>query len=618
MTGKQALFSEISIFILFLAISFLLYYNSLLAPFIFDDYTTFVDNYDIKDPGRLNAFINTRYIGYLTFALNYAINGLHQSGYHIVNIIIHWLNGCLIYLLIKNLLQVCDPKIKSSQYMILSGIGALLFLSHPVQTQAVTYLSQRFASLCTLFYIAAVLAYLKFRINRKKSYAIIALFSTILAMKTKEIAFTIPFIMMIMDYLFFSFSIKKRTDIIRLIPFFLTLLIIPLTLVHGGKTALEILQDVGELSKETSSITRYSYLLTEMRVIITYLRIFFLPIDLRLDYTYPIYHTFWNKEMLLSFLVIVLTISSAFLMRKKNKMFTFGILWFFVTLSVESSIIPITDVMYEHRMYLPLLGIILSITGLLKYISARVSLPVFITIIIIFSFLTIERNALWTNKIAFFEDNARKAPLSHRAQLNLAIAYLETKQYEKALKEVALAEKLDPACLNTHMVFADIYFSSGNAPEALKQLQYVIDKGEPRHFTQLDLAYNKLAGIYWNLGNAQTSFSYAQKSLALNPYRSYSHFNAALYYFYVQHNIETAKNHLQIAIKTNPNNYHAHTLLAYANIAQKNYTDAIHEAELALSINDKFKDAYYALYDAYTALGKFDDARNAYQRGSSL
>ena len=614
MIEKKALYAESGLFILFLAISFLLYYNSLHAPFIFDDYTTFADNYDIKDPARLNAFANTRYIGYLTFALNYAIDGLNQSGYHVLNIIIHWINGCLVYLLIKNLLRVYEPEIKSSKYMILSGIGASLFLAHPVQTQAVTYLSQRFASLCTLFYFAAALAYIKFRINRKKSYAIVALLCTILAMKTKEIAFTIPFIMLIIDYLFFSFSLKKRTDIIRLIPFFLTLFIIPLTLAHGGKPATEILQDASEISKETGSISRYSYLLTEMRVIITYLRIFFVPINLRLDYTYQVFHTFWNKEVLYSFLLILLTISSAFLIRKKNKLFTFGILWFFVTLSVESSIIPIKDVIYEHRMYLPLFGIIFSIAALLMYVNVRVSVPIFIAIIIIFSVLTIERNAFWTNKIAFFEDNARKAPLSHRAQLNVAIAHLEAKQYEKALNEAARAEELDPSCLNTHMVLADIYYASGKTSEALKEMHYVTDKGEVEHFEQLDLAYNKMAGIYWNLGNTQSSFYYVQKSLALNPYRSYSHFNAALYYFYVQHNVEAAENHLRTAIQTNPNNYQAHTLLAYVNIAQKNYTNAIHEAESALSINNKFKDAYLALYDAYTASGRFEEARKAYQQ----
>ena len=111
------------------------------------------------------------------------------------------------------------------------------------------------------------------------------------------------------------------------------------------------------------------YFLTEFSVIVVYLRLLVLPIDQNLDYDYPVYHSLLEPKVFVSFLFLSAIISLAFYLlfvserstrRNLFKLTGFGLLWFFLTLSIESSIIPIEDVILEHRLYLPSIGFLMS------------------------------------------------------------------------------------------------------------------------------------------------------------------------------------------------------------------------------------------------------------------
>src|SRR5208282_523656 len=143
-------------------------------------------------------------------------NGLSVASYHIVNNAIHIANTILVYLLV--LLTFKTPFMESSplkqQAAPIAFFSALLFAAHPLETGAVTYVMQRFASLMALFYLLSLVAYIKARLIAQErwksgSLYIISIVSAILAMKTKENAFTLPFVIALYEFCFFNGNIKK-------------------------------------------------------------------------------------------------------------------------------------------------------------------------------------------------------------------------------------------------------------------------------------------------------------------------------------------------------------------------------------------------------------------------
>ncbi|HKN18577.1 MAG TPA: hypothetical protein VJW95_02175, partial [Dissulfurispiraceae bacterium] len=191
--GKSKVYNKPFIHILLIAvIGILAYSNTFEVPFMFDDKAPngqIEDNLMIRDLGNFSLalkghdfggaegyiFVPRRFVGYLTFALNYKIHGLSVAGYHIGNIAIHIANALLVYFLV--LLTFRTPFLKShepphpSLPLKVGGLGrgvaffsAALFVSHPIQTEAVTYIVQRFTSLSTMFYLLSVVAFIKARL----------------------------------------------------------------------------------------------------------------------------------------------------------------------------------------------------------------------------------------------------------------------------------------------------------------------------------------------------------------------------------------------------------------------------------------------------------------------
>ncbi len=251
-----------------------------------------------------------------------------------------------------------------------------------------TYVFQRFVSLSAFFYLLSLVFYIKarlaltterteksfdikkpnkffWRVQSSSLWLVLSFLSAILAMKTKETAFTLPLLITFYEFLFFSGALKKR--MLYLTPMLVTMSIIPLTLMRlkstagGGSFSLSNLYVSGAFS-------RGEYMLTQFRVIVTYLRLLFMPVNQNLDYAYPTFKSFLDPQVFLSFvflfslfgLGVYLVIKTKYKAIENDSRFTihdsrslrlvgFGILWFFITLSVESSIIPLQRLIDEYR-----------------------------------------------------------------------------------------------------------------------------------------------------------------------------------------------------------------------------------------------------------------------------
>ena len=583
-------------------VTLLIYSNSLSFPFHFDDADNILDNPAIRSLSNVLDFSGTRTIGFLGFALNFHFGGLNVFGYHLVNILIHITNGLLVYSLVSLLIKA----VPGDRFPVpwVAFAASLLFVVHPVQTQAVTYIVQRFASLMTLFYLLAVVGYLKWRLTvpdargRYLWYGA-ALLSTLLAMKTKENSFTLPFMILLVEVIFFRAFSKKRW--LTLLPFLLTLLTIPLSHVDA-------LGEAEGFARDTAEIGRFDYLFTQFRVIVTYLRLLVLPINQNLDYDYPIYHSLFHPAVFLSFLFLLCLAGFALFGlfhsrpssgNPQRKLISFGILWFFLTLSVESSIIPIKDVIFEHRLYLPSVGFFLGI-GLLascgweRRKKMRAPLAVIGLLILgTLSMATCQRNFVWADDVILWRDVIQKAPGKARAHGNLGSALEAEGRTEEAIREYQTALKFQPDYYQALNNLGSALVTQGRQDEAIEAFQKTLSL-KPDLPTTL---YN-LGVAYAKQGRLEEAIREYRNALKLKPDYVKARTNLGTLYA-TQGRLQEATQEYETALKLKADSAEVHNNLGNVYLLQGRVEEAIKQYHETLKLKPDFAEARNNLDNAY-------------------
>ena len=601
--------------LIILVVGFLVYSNTFYVPFLFDDEFVVVENSGIKDLGDfIGGFLSgNRSFGYLTFALNYKLHGLHVMGYHLVNLLIHLMNALIVYGLVA--LTFSTPF--GSKFIRGAGAGfrpadlslslaiftALLFVSHPVQTQAVTYIAQRFASLATLFYLTSIVLYIRARLSggymatRYACYAA-SLIAAVLGMRTKEIAFTLPLVVSLYELMFFKGEMKWR--ILYLFPFWVTMSIIPLTMM-GSLNSAATFPGIEELTRSVGmeSVSRWDYLNTQFRVIVTYLRLLVFPVNQNLDYDYQIYRSFFDPAVFLSFIFlfalsglgIYLFYASSETKRNEGiylRILSFGICWFFVTLSVESSIIPIKDVIFEHRLYLPSVGFFMAFLAGMALMRKRLIawtrvfekafIPILVLTVLGLSLSAYARNMVWQNGITLWEDVVRKSPNKSRVHYGLGSKYYELGRYDDATHEYREAIRLYPGHVAAHNELGSIHIKQGRFDDAIQEYQ---------------------------------------TALKLDPNSAEAHINLGVAYK-KQYRFDEAIREYQVALKLKPDEAMARNNLGALYQEQGKYDDAIREYRAAININVYYAGAHHSLGNLYLKVGKIEEARALLEKAVDL
>ncbi|HOW58751.1 MAG TPA: tetratricopeptide repeat protein [Candidatus Omnitrophota bacterium] len=433
----------------------LLYSNTLKAPFVFDDEKFIQTNRAIQSLQSHTLWNNVeyrkRFISFFSFALNYYFHGFDVVGYHVVNLTIHLLTALCVVWLVLLLFQT--PRMRdgpcSQHRQTIALLCGWLFLSHPIQTESVTYISQRFECLAAVFYLSALCCYLKARIIagpvlKKAGIFFISAAAAILGMFTKETVFTLPASVFLSEAVFWGISVgahAKEKGTAKLKESWLllgTIFLISIFVFFSFK-----LPNIFTLHDDLG-ITGRTYLLTQFRVIMKYLSLLFFPFRQNIDYDFPLSPGWFDGPTLLSLFCLLVLLFSGFKLIRRHPLAGFGILWFFLTLAPTSSILPIRDVMFEHRLYLPSVGFVLVVTaGLFSLLkNPRIGAAFLCGMILIFSFLTYQRNNVWTSAVRLWEDTVKKSPAKARPYANLAHVYRAEKDYQKAAANYLKALKL--------------------------------------------------------------------------------------------------------------------------------------------------------------------------------
>ena len=584
------------------------YLTGLHAEFQFDDYETIVENPLIKhlDLNILWDHYKSRFLTNLSFTLNYLGAGLDVFWWRLTNIFIHILSALAVYHL--TLLIFKTPKIKRYQWpdqeqYFFALFCALIFLVHPVQTQAVTYIVQRSTCLAGFFYLTALYFYLKARLG-EKSYLWAILFA-FLGMLTKPIIISLPVAVILCEICFFHFEKKidaRRTAAIiflALPPLIIALFLFP------------IYTWPDKIKMAGHTFTQPAYLLTEFNVLVTYIRLLFLPVNQNLDYDYKIVHSFFDFPTPLSFSFLAALIVAGLFMLKKEPLLAFGILFFFITILPQSSFFPLPDVIFEHRLYLSCFGFAVFLCAALKKIlKGDKPLKVVLSLIVlIFAFCTFGRNLLWSNSLAFVQDIVKKSPNKARPHNSLGFYYFRQKDYKEAEKEFLKALSLENNYFLAYYNLAMTYCETGRIPEARKMF-----RGLVRLYPGFEQAWVGLGLTLVKKENAMIAF---QRALERNPMSAAAHIGLGNLYLELD-NITAAEPMLKRAAWLNPDSPYALYNLGNLYFKKSEFYEAMQYFERAAAIKPDFAQALNNLGSVFYYFGYFEKAAQYYQRAIRL
>jgi protein O-mannosyl-transferase len=571
------------------------YSNSFDCSFHLDDFSIIANNSAIRNLSDImdwwKLVPTRRAIGYLSFALNYRFNGLDVWGYHLVNLAIHIFNSLLVWWLV--MLTMATPAMRtqpiSRHKELIALFTALLFVSHPLATQSVTYIVQRLASLATLFYFLSLALYVKGRLwegdggRQVYFYYAGSLMSATLGMLTKEIVFTLPFALLLYEFCF----IKKDTWKINLkdrgiqIPLVILVFLTFVVLFYLSFSFKE-LKKVAHLLVGDHPITAWEYLLTQFSVILTYIRLFILPINQNLDYDYPISHGIFEGHTLFGLLSLAGIFVFGIFLFRKYRLIAFGIFWFFLTPSVQSSIIPIQDVIFEHRTYLPSFGFFLVLTGASFYFLydryKYVVISVMCLMILACAVLTYERNKVWQSEYTLWADCVKKSPHKPRPMSNYGKALADIGRWSEAL----------------------IYYNKAIAANPL-----------------FPAAYDNRGSAYVALGNFKQAIMDFDRAIAIQPNYANAYYDRGTAYIALG-NYEQAIGDFDRAIAIKPDSADYYNNRGAARAGLGNYKRAISDYDRAIAIKPDYADYYNNRGAAYAGLGNYEQAISDYDRAIEM
>ncbi|MBN1526634.1 MAG: tetratricopeptide repeat protein [Candidatus Omnitrophica bacterium] len=587
-------YGNIAALILICAVGIIVYSNTLQSGFHLDDNYSITNNISIIRLDRLKTIWNfwpTRFLTYLSVALNYHFGKLDVAGYHIFNIAIHLIASVLAWRL--TLLTLSTPRMKdeaiSRHADIIALFVGLIFVSHPVQTQAVTYIIQRATSMSSLFYLASLCLYARSRLSQSPAASVLcyagSLTAAVLAMFTKEMALTLPFAILLYE----SFFIRngKKTDWKRVVPLLATFFIIPLTMLATKTVDFVHLRRIPETFP---NISPGHYLLTQFRVLVTYLRLIILPFNQNIDYDYPAGRSLLEPSTLASLVLLAAIIIAAVRMRKKYRLASFSVLWSFLALLPESSVIPIRDLIFEHRLYLPMFGFALFTVSAVYYLlgrkNIRLMVGVLIPITIFYGVLAYNRNFVWKDELSLWTDAVKKSPHKSRPYMQLATFYQDNGDLDKALAYCDQAIEYSPNDERGYNNRGNVFARKDGHEKAIADFNRVLELNPSYIF-----GYTNRGLSYQALGDIDRAIADFTISVKLYPPYAEGYFNRGTAYAF-KGDVDSAIADFNKAIELNPNHamaYHNRAVVHYMKEEYGKAWDDVYKGRaLGLDINPPF------------------------------
>jgi tetratricopeptide (TPR) repeat protein len=556
------------------------YTNALFNGFVWDDRALVLENTYIKDFKHI-SYIATKnlYDGReggqktnfyrplqgILLLLSYQLFGTNPFGYHFINIFIHIVNAILIYLFVFALF-------KKRTAAFLSG---LIFVVHPINTEAVTYVSGIADPLATLFILLSFLSFIKFANNPKSQwYYLKSMILFLLAILSKESSVIYPFILLCYVYLFIS---EKKIDMLKRTLFFFVLI--------AAYLVIRYFLDIKSAEHVIANANFFSRLLTFFIVFVKYIYLLIIPVPLHMERIMTYVNSFWNLRVLPSIVIFIVFLFLVFKTFTKFRKISFGLLWFLIALiPVLNIFIPLNAQMAEHWLYLPSIGIFMSLSLIVDQFLAmtnnrkrRICYYGIFCLMIFYSFLTIRQNQQWKNERTFYNYTLKYSPRSAKTYYNIGGLYKLDGKLNDAINEYKKALDVNPCYVEAINNLGNVYRIEGKLNDAVNEYNKAIAI-DPRYIE----AINNLGNTYAEMGNDDKAIEEFKKSIDVQP------------------------------------NYIAFNSLGLSYYAKKQWDIAIEQYKKAIEINSLSSKPYINLGNAHYAKGDINNAVLAWERALKL
>ena len=544
---------------LFLALTGLIYFNSLKNGFVFDDQHYIVKNHLIKvldSQGLWNMFSSFYMWDYLPLTLlslsfDYWLYGLNPAGYHFSNTLLHFINALLVYQLV---LQIA----KSGRAALWTS---LIFLAHPLQVESVAWISERKNLLSFFFFSFSFLTYLR------GGTRFLSLFLFFLACLAKTSVVILPLLLVLYDISFAGKPIKSIL-VDKVYYFLISLGVAILTLLsHSSGGTLREYPDQNPINTVFSM----------MAVFKEYIIKILFPINLNIWYPDQVYKSLMEPQILISVLVIAGYIWLVRWSYSSRRVVFFGLVWFLIALLPVSHIIPFPQMMADRFLYIPMLGLLIVMVSMSKKGMGFLGLSV----ILLFSLLSISRNYVYQDDFHLWQDSVSKNSHHTRSMMFLGLSYWGKGDQDRALEILKQATILEPENNMAVLYRAHIYAEREEWNQAESLYRELVQRSpeKPKYYTHLAvflgnrnrikesldllnqalkrdpdyaLAHFNRAVFLDRAGDSDGAFRAYQKAVALEPKSAHYQYILGMFYIKRTDQPELGRNHLNLSLRLNP------------------------------------------------------------------
>jgi Flp pilus assembly protein TadD len=600
------------------------YYGSLRGPFVLDDRPHIVDNLHLRRLLSWNALRHTtRPLVDLSLAVNYAVSGLGVWSYHLVNLAIHVAAALALLALVRITLEHASPDQASREGATPLALGvAMLWVVHPLTTQAVTYVIQRGEALAGLFTLLTLFAVARAAgAAGMRRWWGIAVGCSALGMASKQVMAVTPFLALAYDRIFLAGSWRdlwRQRGRLHLL-LLGTLLLLPLFLFWAPH------EWAGSAGFGTTGVTPWRYAAAQPFAILRYLRLAFWPDSLCLDYGWPSPPGAGLLVLELAAPAAILVATIVALARGRRAGFL-GVA-FALPLALTSSFIPTADPVFEHRMYLPLASVITAVVlggdALLRRLAGRAGWPagataaagtaLVLVACVALAWRTVVRNRDYASELSIWSSTVRERPAHARPRNGLALALIAEGRTDEGVEQLQRAIRLDSTFADARTNLGRILLQRGQVSEARRQLELAVrlDPSSVEARDNLGLAlsqggqlagareqldravrlnpgaaepYANLGDVLSNLGRNEEAASKFEQALAIRPNDAGLHLRLGAVYARLGRP-DPARRHFEEALALDPTLAAAHLQLGVMLSQSQRYAEAKAELERAAQLD---------------------------------
>jgi tetratricopeptide (TPR) repeat protein len=545
-----------------------IYGRTLSVPFLHDDFSSITKNPSIRQLWPITSALNPpdeagvggRPLLNLSFALNYAVSGTAVRGYHLVNLVIHVIASCALFALVRRtLLRPRLAKRFGSAATSLALAVSAIWAFHPVQTESVTYISERAESLMGMFYLLTLYFFVRGGEaegeGARRMWFSFSVLACLAGAATKEVIVTAPLMVLLYDRVFISGSFSAAWRRNWRLYLALAASLFPLGhrvdgLLHGN-----LVFGVGF----GGGIAWWDYGFTECQVVVKYLLLAFWPSPLVFDYgrCEPCRLT----EVWPYVLLVALMLLGSVVAWRRSPALGFAASWFFLALAPTSSIIPLVgDSMAENRLYVPLAAVA-SLTVLGGYALARqFSLAIVVVAAATLGVASVQRNKVYESELAIWSDTVCKRPGNARAHGNLGrVLSGMPGRLNEAAEEYKEALRLDPSAGELRVNLGNIWYRMpGHIDDAIAQYEEALRLKPDDATAHFDLA----CALARTPGRSDESIFQYEEALRLRPDFAAAHFNLGVALARIPGRTNDAIAQYEETLRVTPGFAEAHLVLA--------------------------------------------------------